>query len=319
LDFGVNTGARRGITSEAGVKSRRFSPGARLCLSTGWSLATAWSCAAAIALSWGCNRSEPAASARPQPARTAAAAEERAAPPPAAARTRGPSRRTAITALPEPVELLPRASQELAVAGLDEVKRALGAVDEDAFALLVHEEKVALPNNCVSWRSLRKRGYVPRKTKTGLAEQVDSGALVRCGALEFLARAKPSRFSYVQSAIEGAGPQALPAIVASAPSKAEQRARSAAVGKALTLEEYLPDARAGQSELMRRVSIIEPSSATSVIIHAEAWGDINGDEVEDLLLSVLNSSDEETYFDMRLIEVTRLSPRAPLTVLAVSE
>jgi hypothetical protein len=81
----------------------------------------------------------------------------------------------------------------------------------------------------------------------------------------------------------------------------------------------LPDARAGRSDLRGRVLIDEPASATSVIVNAEAWGDVNSDEVEDLLLSVLNSSDDLSYFDLRLIEVTRTSPDAPLTVLAVSE
>jgi hypothetical protein len=146
---------------------------------------------------------------------------------------------------------------------------------------------------------------------------VDSGALVRCGALEFLARATPSRVSYVRDALAGAGPRALPAIVASATSKPAQHARSVAAGKGMSLADFLPGARAGVSELLGRVLITEPASATSVMLNAEAWGDVDSNQVEDLLVSVLNSSDDGSYFDMRLLVVTRASPGAPLSVLAV--
>jgi len=198
------------------------------------------------------------------------------------------------------------------------VKQALSAVEESAFAPLVHKDKRVLPDNCRSWQALRKRGYAPNP-KNPLAEQRDAGALVRCGAYEFLARAKSSRVSHVRKALEGAGPDDLPAIVASATSKLALRARSVAVSRGLTLGQFLPSARVGRSELRGRVLFDEPASATSVIVNAEVWGDVNSDEIEDLLLSVLNSSEDLGYFEMRLIEVTRLAAGAPLTVLAVSE
>lgn len=216
----------------------------------------------------------------------------------------------------EPQVLAPGANDEFDAAALADVKQALSAVEESAFALLVNGDKRVLPNSCRSWRALRKRGFAP---KTPLAEQRDGGALVRCGAFEFLARAKASRVSHVRKALEGAGPNSLPAIVASTTSKLALRARNIAVSKGLTLGEFLPDARMGRSELRGRVSFEEPASATSVIVNAEAWGDVNADEIEDLLLSVLNSSEDLGYFELRLIEVTRLSREAPLTVLAVSE
>ena len=215
-----------------------------------------------------------------------------------------------------PVPLDPGANDEFDALALADVKQALNAVEESAFPPLVHKDKRALPNNCRSWQALRKRGYAP---KTPIAEQRDAGALVRCGAYEFLARAKPSQVSHVRKALEGAGPGSLPAILASATSKLALRARSVAVAKGLTLGEFLPTARLGRAELRGRVLIEEPASATSVIVNAEVWGDVNSDQIEDLLLSVLNSSDDLGYFDMRLIEVTRLAPDAPLTVLAVSE
>jgi hypothetical protein len=217
-----------------------------------------------------------------------------------------------------PERLAPGGNDEFDAAALADVKLALGAVEESAFAPLLHKDKRVLPDNCRSWQALRKRGYAPNP-KNPLAEQRDAGALVRCGAYEFLARAKSSRVSHVRKALEGAGPDGLPAIVASATSKLALRARSVAVSRGLTLGEFLPSARVGRSELRGRVAIDEPASATSVIVNAEVWGDVNSDEIEDLLLSVLNSSEDLGYFEMRLIEVTRLAAGAPLTVLAVSE
>jgi hypothetical protein len=222
-------------------------------------------------------------------------------------------------AAPHPAErLAPGGNDEFDAAALADVKHALSAVEESAFAPLVHKDKRVLPDNCRSWQTLRKRGYAPNP-KNPLAEQRNAGALVRCGAYEFLARAKPSRVSHVRKALEGAGPNDLPAIVASATSKLALRARSVAVSKGLSLGEFLPSARVGRAELRGRVLFDEPASATSVIVNAEVWGDVNSDEIEDLLLSVLNSSEDLGYFEMRLIEVTRLAAGAPLTVLAVSE
>jgi hypothetical protein len=219
-------------------------------------------------------------------------------------------------------DLAPGASEEFDAEVLADVRQALSAVDENAFPLLVRKdptrvqkEKRTTPNSCRSWSSLRKRGYAP---KSSVAQQLDAGALVRCGALEFLARAKASRVSHVEHVFADTGPEDLPAIVASATSKLALRARAAAVSKGMTLAEFLPDARVGPSELSGRVSIVEPASVTSVIVNVECWGDVNADGIEDLLVSVMNSSDDGTYFDMRLLEVTRSAADAPLRVLAVT-
>jgi hypothetical protein len=279
-------------------------------------LARAARCSAVWLLLWACNADRTRhdavsavplrAPAQPLGLESAAAVEEDA------------PRRPAQPAEPpvRPELLAPGANEEFDAAALADVQQALSAVEESAFAPLVHGDKRVLPDSCRAWRAFRSRGFVP---KSALAEQRDGGALVRCGGYEFLARAKPSRVSHVRKALEGAGPNGLPAILASATSKLALRARNVAVSKGLTLGEFLPDARAGKSELPGRVLIDEPASATSVIVNAEAWGDVNSDQVEDLLLSVLNSSEDVSYFRMRLIEVTRKSPDAPLQVLAVSE
>jgi hypothetical protein len=225
-------------------------------------------------------------------------------------------------------ELDPGANEEFDPDILLDIGEALSAVDENAFATLfkkervlvngelVRKEKFAHPDNCRRWRSLQSRGYAP---KNALARQVDAGALVRCGSLEFLARARPSRHTHVRNLLVGAGPGSLPAIIASATSPLVQQARDRAVAKGSTLAEFIPSARTIPSELPGRLSIAEPSSVSSVILNAEVWGDINSDGIEDLVLSVLNSADDGTSFDVRLLQVTRLSSSSPLRVLAVMD
>ena len=226
---------------------------------------------------------------------------------------RGGQRRTLVPVPPQ-ATLPPGANDEFDPGALADVEYALVADNENAFATLVHEKKRVLPRNCRDWKTFKKRGYAP---KSALGDHLDGGALVRCGSLEFFSRAAPSRISHVRDALVGAGPNTLPAIVASATSKPALQARTAAAARGATLSELLPSAYTGSSELLGRVAIIEPSSETSVLLNAEVWGDINRDGIEDLVISVLNSSDDGSYLDVRLIEVTRLSASAPLTVLAV--
>jgi hypothetical protein len=225
-------------------------------------------------------------------------------------------------------ELEPGVNEDFDQDILLDIDDALAATNENAFATLLKQERVlvdgklvkkeksAHPDSCRRWRSLRARGYAP---KSALGKQINAGALVRCGCLEFLARARPSRVSYVRNLLVGAGPSSLPAIVASATSPLAQEARNRAVARGSALAEFLPNSHSVASELPGRLAIAEPSSRSSVILNSEVWGDINSDGVEDVVLSVLNTSDDGTYFDLRLIQVTRSSVTAPVTVLAVTD
>jgi hypothetical protein len=280
------------------------------------------------------SRSASVTSVRAEPVRAVRAFEARGTR--ATANERGASTR----ALPAPQprasesstapggEIAPGVNDEFGEDILLDIDEALDAIDENAFATLfkkeavlvdnqiVKKEKFAHPDNCRRWRNLRRRGYAP---KNALAKQINAGALVRCGSLEFLALARPSRVSHVRGLLARAEPSLLPAIVASATSPLAEQARDRAVAKGATLTEFLPTARIIPSELPGRLSIAEPSSKSNVIVNAEVWGDINSDGVEDLVLSVLNAADDNSSFDMRLIHVTRRSSSAPLTVLAVME
>jgi hypothetical protein len=308
--------ARRGFLSDDELESRSDAcAGSPRSVSDGRARRCALVCLLVLGCSADRRGGEPIAAVQSEEA-TPPASVDVSATSRRASRPRAPAPRPSATP-PETAsrELAPRANEEFGGALLAEVQDALSAVDENAFATLIHKDKRVTPDNCRSWRSLRTRGYAP---KAGVNAQVDSGALVRCGSLEFLTRAKPSRSSYVGRVLDGAGPSNLPAIVASATSKLAARSRGIAANKAMTLAELLPGAHVGKSDLPGRVLIEDPASATTTILNAEAWGDVNSDEIEDVVISVLNFSDDGSYFDMRLIEATRASAGAPLTVLSVS-
>jgi hypothetical protein len=191
-------------------------------------------------------------------------------------------------------------------------RQSLEAVDSTGFARLVHDGESALPDTCTKWKALKLRGFLP---SNALARQTDAGAVVRCGVLEFLLRASPSRISYVRTALDGAGPDTLPAIIGTATSQSALAARRTAEGQGMRLSQVEPDAHIGKSGLPGRVVILEPKSVTSITLNAEAWGDVNGDGIEDVLVSVLNAADNGSFFDMRVIVLTRLAPTSSLTVI----
>jgi hypothetical protein len=52
-----------------------------------------------------------------------------------------------------------------------------------------------------------------------------------------------------------------------------------------------------------------------VMLHAEAWGDFNGDSVDDVVVSVVNGAVEGTYASVRLLVLTRTSADGLLNVV----
>jgi hypothetical protein len=168
------------------------------------------------------------------------------------------------------------------------------------------------PDTCQAWSALKNRGFSP---ENALERQADSGALIRCGGLEFLAQAAPSRVSYVRDVLERASVGILPAILETATSEDAVRARAAAANQGMSLAQLVPDARPGDSQ-PGHLRVLEPTSATSITLNAQAWGDVNADGIEDLLVSVLNTADSGSYSETRLLRLTRTAPEAPLTPVA---
>jgi hypothetical protein len=231
----------------------------------------------------------------------------------AAGSTAHPTPASAGASSGDPRVLAVGASARLGSTALADIQQAWRAVDESGFGRLALNEERILPTTCQDWSVLKKRGFSPENT---LERQADSGALIRCGSLDFLARAVPARVSYVQNLLEAAQPRLLPAILATAPSEDAALARAAAADKGVSLAQLVPDAKLVKSPLRGQMRVEEPTSETSITLNKEAWGDINADGTEDLLISVLNAANKGSYFEARLMALTRATPEAPVTVLA---
>lgn len=54
-----------------------------------------------------------------------------------------------------------------------------------------------------------------------------------------------------------------------------------------------------------------------ILVHAEAWGDLNDDGVDDIALSVVNGATRGTYNYVRLLTLSRGTSGATLTPVAV--
>jgi hypothetical protein len=54
-----------------------------------------------------------------------------------------------------------------------------------------------------------------------------------------------------------------------------------------------------------------------ILVHVEARGDVDGDGVEDLVLSVVNSATRGTYSYVRLTTVSRKASDSPLIAISV--
>src|SRR3954469_12984089 len=73
-----------------------------------------------------------------------------------------PRAEAAEPAAPEPQILAPGANDEFDPAAVADAKQALSALEENAFAPLVHGDKRVLPDSCRAWRSFRSRGFAPK-------------------------------------------------------------------------------------------------------------------------------------------------------------
>jgi hypothetical protein len=180
----------------------------------------------------------------------------------------------------------------------------LAAEEELGFGALVHADTTITPKTCAERDRLKARGFEPANT---LEEQPDSGAEIRCKTLRLLAHAQPSRASFVPKALDASLISVLPAAVASATSNDRLAQRDAATRAGQSLRQFEARAR-GHTDPMGILVIRETGFDTSVNLELQARGDFDGDGEEDLALSVLNSADQGSWTEMRLIVLTRTAP-----------
>ncbi len=181
---------------------------------------------------------------------------------------------------------------------------------QDFGELKLNDERVR-PANCTQWAELHARSYEPVNTPE---EQADNGAKLRCLTLAVLQRAHTARTSHIRLlAWDTSMLIVLPATVATALNQESVRARDQATAAGKSLSEYAPNARAKPSSEERTLEINE--GETLIVLHAEAWGDFNGDGIDDVALSVVNGPVRGTYAAVRLFVLTRLSADGLLKVV----
>jgi hypothetical protein len=202
----------------------------------------------------------------------------------------------------------------LELRSLAEAKHVYGDDAADSFGPLKRGGTTRQPRNCVEWTQLSAEGYEP---VDGLAAQTDDGAKLRCMTLLLLQRAQPSKTSYVRElAWDATLLPLLPAAVATAFNEQRKRAVERATARQESLAKLDPRAHAGRKQ-EDTLEVIEGGGQTMILLHAEAWGDLDADGIEDLVLSVTNGATQGTYSYARLLVLTRSSASEPLRLISV--
>jgi|GEM_PF-3511945 hypothetical protein len=229
------------------------------------------------------------------------------------------------TAAPEQKEI-PNAAADVAAypvrwwSGLElkdlaDAGKVYAATQTDAFGDLQRGDTTKRPRDCVEWTQLHADGYEPTST---VEAQTDSGSKLRCMTLLLLQRAQHAKVSYVRDlAWDRSLLSLLPAAVATAFNKEQENALKAATSKGLTLAQFDRKATVKPSREEHTVEIVEGDGQTMIVVHAEAWGDLNNDGVDDIALSVVNGATQGTYSYVRLLTLSRSSIGAMLTPVAV--
>jgi hypothetical protein len=198
---------------------------------------------------------------------------------------------------------------------LEDAGKFYAATQTDTFGDLQRGETTKRPSDCVEWTQLHADGYEPTST---VEAQADSGSKLRCMTLLLLQRAQPAKVSYVRDlAWDRSLLSVLPASVATAFNKERENAVRAATSKGLTLAQFDRKAGIKPSQEEHTVEIVEGDGHTMIVVHAEAWGDLNDDGVDDIALSVVNGATQGTYNYVRLLTLSRSSPGSMLTLVEV--
>jgi hypothetical protein len=209
-----------------------------------------------------------------------------------------------------------RWSEDLQLASLADVDGALAKDDPLGFGELELGSDRVRPANCNQWAEKRNAGYEPI---TSLDVQSDGGALFQCAVLRMLKGARPARSSFVRELPKG-GPALLgilPVVLstAEATERAERRARLAKQGASFPALD--PRAKIVAPPAPGVVRVAEGGGQSLVDIQTKAWGDFNGDGVDDLVLAVRNSMTRGSLSTARVLLVTRADATVALRVLEV--
>ncbi|HEY2735310.1 MAG TPA: hypothetical protein VGI70_15040 [Polyangiales bacterium] len=217
-------------------------------------------------------------------------------------------------ASPKPATYPPRWSDQLSLKSLSDVDGEYKRVDPDEFGDLSKGDARTSPQTCEQWADLHRRGYEALST---VDAQGDGYARIRCGTLALLRKVKPAKRGCVRDLpFTDKILSILPASFASAWSDDEADAVAEATKHGKSLRAYDSEVHVLPSKDRGELQIAEaPGKRVSILISPRAWGDFNGDEIDDVALSVINAS-EGTAAQARLIVLTCSSPKALLSIIS---
>lgn len=190
----------------------------------------------------------------------------------------------------------------------DEYSAARGFYGE-----LARGEKVVMPKSCADWKRLHESGYEP---STAIEVQPDLAAKARCSALTLLMRAKPASRSFVRDLkLTPKIVSILPADVASSTSPDDEAKLTASTAQKRSLKEHDPKLKAKAGAIPGSLEIFQGDAQSYILIEPLAWGDVDGDGIDDLVVSVTNGASEGSALSARVMVLTRSEADAVLRVV----
>ncbi len=169
--------------------------------------------------------------------------------------------------------------------------------------------------SCNEYFYLKYQGYEP---SCNAAQEVEGSSFkIPCNTLQYLKKAQPSKVSFLQGFKLTDNPlKNLPLTLGLYLSSDEAKEVSIAREKRLTWKEFAPTAKV-EVEDPNNISIdIQDSDGevSGTYISLLAWGDFNGDGVEDILLSVTHTTGG-SYHDFAIAAITKIKKDGRITQL----
>lgn len=204
-------------------------------------------------------------------------------------------------------------SARLELPSLDSVPQLLRTPSPLDFGDLELAGEVTHPALCSEWAELHARGFTAPST---MEEKSDDSAKERCEALVRLQHARPAQVSHVRNLPWDRRLLALlpPDIASHLDPEVRQRAGEAAAA-GWTYKRFDPKAKAKRARDAESLEITEGNGNWSIFVYPLVWGDLNGDTIDDILLSIMSADRNGPMTSVRLLLATRTSADEPLRTI----
>jgi hypothetical protein len=204
-------------------------------------------------------------------------------------------------------------SSRLNLPALDNVQKLLREPSPLDFGDVEVAGERVHPATCSEWAELHARGFTAPSTMEGKS---DDSAKERCESLAQLQRARPAKESYLRSLPWDRRLLALlPPLIASNLDPDVRQAATEAATAGWTYKRFDPKAKVRRALEPESLEIAEGNGHWTIYLYPLVWGDLDGDGVEDMLLSVMNGDAHGPMTAVRLMLATRLSAKEPLRVI----